>query len=149
MNIRKTRYIIEVFLAGEFEIARPTIRYTTLLEMIPSILIIEKTQVLKQLMRLMTSAMRDSLKHANMHIAPWRRNGYMQAKYASPYKRTTNRESNSKIVNKDEKKLAMKRLGFEAHNQLPKVSYFCRDDIFGSKVNGARVGLLASVFQDI
>lgn len=135
-------------MAGEFEIARPTKRYNAILEMIPSILIIEKPQLLKQILRLMSVAMKDSLKTASMHVAPWRRNGYMQAKYFSPYKRTTNRESNAKDVKRLGERLAKKTsmVGFEA-DQLPRMPYYCRDDNFGSKVNGVRVGLLAAVLQ--
>lgn len=138
VNAEKTRYIIEVNLAGEFEIARPTNHYTTLLEMIPSILIIENPQLLKQLMRLMTSSMRDSLKHANMHVAPWRRNGYLQAKYFSPYKRTINRESSAKGSTME-----------GDYGPLPMVSYYCRDVDFGCKINGVRGGVLGAVFQGI
>ncbi|XP_021719414.1 uncharacterized protein LOC110687101 [Chenopodium quinoa] len=149
VNVGKSRYIVEVFMAGEFEIARPTSRYTSLVEMIPSILIIKNTQVLKQITRLMSNAMRESLKQANMLVAPWRRNGYLQAKYFSPYKRTTNRDSSLKnVVERDEEVLAKKRssIGFEA-DQFPRVSYYCRDVDFGNKVHGIRVGLLASVLQ--
>ncbi|XP_021766667.1 uncharacterized protein LOC110731141 [Chenopodium quinoa] len=151
VNVGKTRYIVEVFLAGEFEIARPTSRYTSLVEMIPSILIIKNTQVLKQIIRIMSNAMKESLKHANMLVAPWRRNGYLQAKYSSPYKRTTNRDSipkNNVVERDDEEVLSMKRssIGFEA-DQFTRVSYYCRDVDFGNKVHGIKVGLLASVLQ--
>lgn len=150
VNVRKTRYIIEVLIAGEFEIARPTSRYATLLEMIPSILVIKNPQVVKKIIRLMSVAMKESLKQANMLVAPWRRNGYLQAKYSSPYKRTTNRETSGKDTQREGEGLAKKRsmFGFEAH-QFPRVSYYCRDNIvdFGSKVDRIRVGLLASVLQ--
>ncbi|KAL2932165.1 tRNA pseudouridine synthase A [Bienertia sinuspersici] len=150
VNVGKTRYIVEVFIAGEFEIIRPTNNYTSLLGLFPSILIIEKPQILKQILRLITKAMKDSLKQANIHVAPWRRNGYMQAKYFSPYKRTINRESTIKDIEIESYGLAKKRsmVGFEAHGLPNMVSYYCRDVDFGiSKVNGVRVGLLASALQ--
>lgn len=151
VNVGKTRYIVEVYIAGEFEIVRPTSSYTALLEMIPTVLIIEKAQLLKQILRLISSAMKESLNQKDMHVAPWRRKGYMQARYFSPYKRTTNRAPNAMNVEKELNGLAKKgsMVGFEGDNYPRIVPYYCRDDDgFGmNKVNGVRVGLLASVLQ--
>nr|XP_043625288.1 uncharacterized protein LOC122596728 [Erigeron canadensis] len=83
------RYIVEVSLGSEFTIARPTKTYQSLLDMIPKITVI-KTNELKQVTRLMCAAMRASLKSRDMLVSPWRKNGYMQKKWFSSFKRTTN-----------------------------------------------------------
>ena len=148
MKVGQARYIVEVFLTGELEIARPTARYTALLGMIPPVLVIEKPQVVKQIMRLVSGAMRESLKHVSMHVPPWRRQGYLEAKYFSPYKRTTNREPSGKTTKGERGGLAKKRstIGFESDLvRVPCYSY-CRGDDFASKV-GVRVGLLAAALQ--
>ncbi|KAI3983761.1 hypothetical protein MKX01_001165 [Papaver californicum] len=83
------RYIVEFFLAGEFTIARPTNRYASLLEVFPQIFV-GKPDQLKQVVKIMCGASIESLKENDMHIPPWRSNGYMQAKWLSLNKRTIN-----------------------------------------------------------
>ncbi|XP_074298166.1 uncharacterized protein LOC141628983 [Silene latifolia] len=149
VNVGETRYMVEVSMAGELDIVRPTTRYSTLLNMIPSILIIEKPHVLKQIIRLMSSAMKESLKRADLHVAPWRRNGYLQARYVSPYKRTINKESSASSATMGYEGLAKKRssmVGFEADDLPRVVSYYCRDNGLVSK-GGIRVGMLGVALQ--
>lgn len=88
VNIVGTRYVVEVFLAGEFEIARATKDYISLLEEFPPIFV-GKQEELKQIVRIMSRAMKGSMKSVEMHVPPWRRNSYMQAKWFGSYKRTT------------------------------------------------------------
>ena len=88
MNIAGNRYIVEVFLAGEFEIARATEDYTSLLEIFPPIFV-GKQEELKRIVRIMCRAIKGSMKSVEMHVPPWRRNGYMQEKWFGSYKRTT------------------------------------------------------------
>ena len=88
VNIAGTRYVVEVFLAGEFEIARATKDYISLLEEFPPIFV-GKQEELKQIVRIMSRAMKGSMKSVEMHVPPWRRNSYMQAKWFGSYKRTT------------------------------------------------------------
>ncbi|CAH2048021.1 unnamed protein product [Thlaspi arvense] len=89
------RYIVETNLAGEFEIARPTKRYLSILNQVPR-LFVGTPEELKQLVRIMCHAMRRSMKHVGIHVPPWRRNGYMQAKWFGFYKRTST--TNNEIV---------------------------------------------------
>ncbi|KAI3983762.1 hypothetical protein MKX01_001166 [Papaver californicum] len=80
VTVSGIRYIVEVFLAGEFTIARPTNRYTSLLDAFPQVFV-GKPDQLKQVVRIMCGASKQSLKKNDMHIPPWRSNGYMQAKW--------------------------------------------------------------------
>lgn len=89
VNLGGNRYIVEIFLAREFEIARPTSKYTSLLNKIPEIFV-GNLEEMKEMVKLMCCAMKESMKMRNMHVPPWRRFRYMQAKWFGSYKRTTN-----------------------------------------------------------
>ncbi|KAK9681454.1 hypothetical protein RND81_10G003500 [Saponaria officinalis] len=153
VNVGKTRYIVELNMVGELDIVRPTTRYKALLDMIPSIMIVDKPQVLKQIIRLMSNAMKNSLKKADMLVAPWRRNGYIQARYFSPYKRTINPESSSlssaNLAKEGVTNNKGSMVGFEAvdlgSTTVP--YYYCREHHGLVSKGGVRVGLLGAVLH--
>ncbi|KAI3925750.1 hypothetical protein MKX01_003309 [Papaver californicum] len=118
------RYIVEVHLVGEFTIARPTNRYITLLEVFPQIFV-GKPNKLKQVVRIMCEASKRSLKKNDMHIPPWRRNGYMQAKWLSVYKRTINSAADMVVLGLGTGK---RSVGFDTIPAPVKV-YYCRDEL--------------------
>ncbi|KHN18313.1 Inositol-3-phosphate synthase [Glycine soja] len=93
------RYIVEVSLAGKFEIARPTDQYSSL----------------------------GSMKRMNLHIPPWRRNMYMQAKWLSAYKRTTNAVATKRAslsLSSNESLFPKRSMGFEVR---PVKAHNCKD----------------------
>ncbi|CAN6546771.1 hypothetical protein ACFX13_037898 [Malus domestica] len=148
VNLKGTRYIVEPFLFREFEIARPTTRYTSLLDVFPNTFVGEVDE-LKKIVRLMCTEIKKSMKSVDMSMPPWRRNGYMQAKWFGSYKRTTNALASSAAANETLESNhgfgGVKRsMGFEA---LPTKSYYCRDDFAGK--NGLRVGRLTAAFQEL
>lgn len=146
VNINGTRYIVEIFLAGEFTIARPTTKYLSLLGVFPQIFV-RKPETLKQIVRLMCNAMRESMKSKGMHVAPWRRNGYMQAKWFSHYRRTVNETSAKSMDAGGDENAKNRSVGFNP-SRLPAgsaISYHCKDD-FASRV-GMRVGFLTRAFN--
>ncbi|KAG2333399.1 hypothetical protein Bca52824_004579 [Brassica carinata] len=75
----KNHFIVETNLAREFDIARPTVGYISLLAQLPHVFV-GTPEELKQLVRIMSFEIRRSMKRAKTHVPPWRRNGYMQAK---------------------------------------------------------------------
>ncbi|PIN21339.1 hypothetical protein CDL12_05975 [Handroanthus impetiginosus] len=89
VNAGGSRYIVEVFLAGKFTIARPADCYASLLDVFPAIFV-GKPDELKQVVKLMCRAIRKSMKLAELKVPPWRRLSYMQAKWFGSHKRTTN-----------------------------------------------------------
>ncbi|XP_010430296.1 PREDICTED: uncharacterized protein LOC104714581 [Camelina sativa] len=95
------RYIVETNLAGEFEIARPTKRYLSILSQVPRVFV-GTSEELKYLVRIMCHEMRRSMKHVGIHVPPWRRNGYMQAKWFSLYKRTSTTATNYEMVDSND-----------------------------------------------
>lgn len=147
VNIAGTRHMVELFLDGEFHIARPTTCYNSLLETLPSIFI-GTPETVKQVVRLMATAMKESLKSVDLHVAPWRRNGYMQAKWFGSYTRTSNAVSRRIVAPGDAGGsaylLGKKRsIGFEA--TLATRGGFCRYNLGGGVE--LRVGLLTAAFQ--
>ncbi|GMI93276.1 hypothetical protein like AT1G12030 [Hibiscus trionum] len=116
-----TRHIVEVNLVAQFEIARPTSSYASLLEIIPPIFV-GKPEELKRVVKLMCKAMRESMKAKDMHLPPWRRNGYVQSKWFARYKRTVN-----EVLIR------------------PTISIDCRDNVAGK--DGLKVGYLTAAFE--
>ncbi|KAL8158953.1 hypothetical protein V2J09_000490 [Rumex salicifolius] len=142
-----SRDIIEIFPARQFEIARPTDGYTALLEGFPPIFI-GKPDKLKQVVRLMSAAMKESLKSNALPVAPWRRNSYLQAQWFAPYKRTTNVVSARPTPAESpalqpQGKIRRIVLGFVEEMDLPATN--CGREF--SRKGGKRSGLLAAAFQ--
>lgn len=84
-----TRYFVDLDFKAEFEIARPTIQYERLLQSLPNIFV-GNSEELKQILRVMSDAVRRSLKSRGLTFPPWRKHRFMQNKWLAVYKRTTN-----------------------------------------------------------
>lgn len=138
VNLGANRYLIEVNLAVQFEIARPTDGYMSLVNLFPPIFV-GKPGMLKQILRLMCAAARESIKSAKLSVPPWRRKGYMQAKWFSPYKRTTNAVANT--LKFEEGFASNRSVGFVTLQVRP---YNCRDNL-ASKA-GLKFGQLTAAF---
>ncbi|MBA0867539.1 hypothetical protein Goshw_000967 [Gossypium schwendimanii] len=143
VNVNGTRYIIELNLGGEFEIARPTTSYDSLIQIFPRIFA-GKPEELKQITRLMCKSMRESMKSKGLKVPPWRRLGYMQAKWFAHYKRTTNDENLDKNASKNVATATKRSVGFE---ELPAVSFYCRDGFVANSKIGLKVGYLSAAFM--
>uniref|UniRef100_A0A6V7QRY7 DUF506 family protein n=1 Tax=Ananas comosus var. bracteatus TaxID=296719 RepID=A0A6V7QRY7_ANACO len=61
------RYIVEINIAAEFEIARPSTAYLKLLQPLPAVLV-AKPEHLKEVVRVMCAAATESIKSAGMHV---------------------------------------------------------------------------------
>lgn len=138
------RYIVEVFLAEEFEIARPTDNYAALLRAFPGVFV-GKPEELKKIVRLMCNAIKDSMKGKDMQVPPWRRNGYMQAKWFSGYKRTTNYAPADASNGSSAYKCSRNRsIGFAT---VPDIRLFrCTDDLVRRAALGKQ-GYLTAAFN--
>ncbi|KAF8410797.1 hypothetical protein HHK36_003334 [Tetracentron sinense] len=132
-----TRYVIEPSIAGQFVIARPTNRYLSLLDVFPSIFV-GKQDELKQVVRLMCAAIKESMKSRDMHVPPWRRNWYMQVKWFGSYKRTTNGVPSVTASDSEEGLAGKRSVGFETS---PAIYNYCRGEV---RYN---VGNLAAIFN--
>ncbi|KAG9446014.1 hypothetical protein H6P81_012142 [Aristolochia fimbriata] len=83
------RYLVELDFAAEFEIARPTEEFSRLARALPRVFV-GRSEELRQIVRVVSDAARRSLKKRGMHLPPWRKNRYLQAKWLGPYRRTVN-----------------------------------------------------------
>ncbi|KAG9141611.1 hypothetical protein Leryth_022372 [Lithospermum erythrorhizon] len=139
--VEGTRYIIEVSLASEFEIARQTDHYTSLLQLFPTVFVSEVKR-LKKIIRLMCNSIRKAMKKGGIHVPPWRRLAYMQAKWLGPYRRTINEVPKALQATYSDFNRTTS-IGFVASPS--EISGYCREDF--ARRNGARkVGYLAVAF---
>ncbi|XP_054791157.1 uncharacterized protein LOC129305218 [Prosopis cineraria] len=82
------RVLIDIDFRSEFEIARSTKTYKTILHTLPCIYV-GKSDRLQSIIGIVSEAAKQSLKKKGMHIPPWRKAEYVKAKWLSPYTRTT------------------------------------------------------------
>ncbi|KAF1002139.1 uncharacterized protein LOC141702247 [Apium graveolens] len=141
VNVAGKRYIVEVSIASEFELGRSTNGYASLLQILPPIFV-GKVEMLEQIVRLMCRAIKKCMKKHEMHVPPWRRHAYMQAKwFTSSYTRSTGEFPEKEGSGSDHEISEKTRaVGFVAV-PVKNGSYFCREACV-SKV-GLRVGNLA------
>lgn len=86
--IGKERLLIDIDFKSEFEIARSTKAYKTILQNLPYIFV-GKCDRLQSIVAIVSEAVKQSLKKKGMHVPPWRRAEYVRAKWLSPYTRVT------------------------------------------------------------
>ena len=74
------RVIIELNFQAEFEMMKASQEYNHLISRLPKIYV-GKTERLESLIKILCSASKKCMKDRKMHIAPWRKLKYMQAKW--------------------------------------------------------------------
>ncbi|KAK7345928.1 hypothetical protein VNO77_16544 [Canavalia gladiata] len=77
------RLIVDVDFRSEFEVARSTGTYKTILQSLPYIFV-GRSERLRQIVSIVSEAAKQSLKKKGMHVPPWRKRDYMFAKWLSP-----------------------------------------------------------------
>eukprot|EP00249_Psilotum_nudum_P036405 c7115_g1_i1 orf=360-1814(-) len=86
------RFIVDLNFKAQFEIARASRQYNHLLQLLPDVFV-GVPERLQQILKIISEAVKRSLKKRGMHLPPWRKQQYLQAKWFSAYKRTTNKVS--------------------------------------------------------
>ncbi|XP_027366977.1 uncharacterized protein LOC113873171 isoform X2 [Abrus precatorius] len=76
------RLIVDIDFRSEFEIARSTGTYKSILQSLPNIFV-GKSDRLCQIVAAVSEAAKQSLKKKGMHVPPWRKADYMLAKWLS------------------------------------------------------------------
>ncbi|XP_058201974.1 uncharacterized protein LOC131316575 [Rhododendron vialii] len=76
------RVMIELNFRAEFEISRASEEYKLLIEKLPEVFV-GKVERLQNLIKILCSAAKKCMKENKMHMAPWRKHKYMQAKWLS------------------------------------------------------------------
>ncbi|KAM3222151.1 hypothetical protein P3L10_021421 [Capsicum annuum] len=74
------KVIIELNFRGEFEMARANEEYNHLVKQLPEVYV-GKVERLQNLIKILCCASKKCMKEKGMHMAPWRKHKYMQAKY--------------------------------------------------------------------
>ncbi|CAI8617054.1 unnamed protein product [Vicia faba] len=74
------KVIIELNFRGEFEMARGSEEYNQLVKRLPEVFV-GKSERLRVLVKIMCSAAKKCMKEKKLHLAPWRKQKYMQAKW--------------------------------------------------------------------
>jgi len=84
---RSIRLIVDLDFRAQFEIARPTREYSSLLGLLPKIYV-GRDQRLVSIVKIMCEGVKNSLKKKGMHLPPWRKYMYMHSMWLGSYKRT-------------------------------------------------------------
>ncbi|XAR55515.1 hypothetical protein NMG60_11035599 [Bertholletia excelsa] len=74
------RVVIELSFRAEFEMARGSDEYNRLVRRLPEVFV-GKSERLRALIKLLCSAAKKCMKEKKMHMAPWRKHKYMEAKW--------------------------------------------------------------------
>ncbi|XP_022145977.1 uncharacterized protein LOC111015299 [Momordica charantia] len=86
--IEGERLLIDVDFRSEFEIARSTKSYRTILQLVPFIYV-GKPGRLQRIVSVVSEAAKQSLKKKGMPVPPWRKAEYVKAKWLSPHIRAS------------------------------------------------------------
>ncbi|CAA7014004.1 unnamed protein product [Microthlaspi erraticum] len=86
------RVVIELSFRAEFEIAKGGEEYKRLISRLPEVYV-GKTERLRSLIKILCMAGKKCLRDKKMHMAPWRKHKYMQAKWLGTCDRSTSLEA--------------------------------------------------------
>ncbi|CAI9087438.1 OLC1v1021506C1 [Oldenlandia corymbosa var. corymbosa] len=89
---KEVRVIIELNFRAEFEMARGSDEYNQLIKKLPEVFV-GKIERLLSLIKILCSAAKKCMKEKKMHLAPWRKHRYMQAKWLKTRERITTTSS--------------------------------------------------------
>ncbi|KAJ7946988.1 Protein of unknown function (DUF506) [Quillaja saponaria] len=84
----EVRVIIEPNFRAEFEMAKASEEYNRLVRKLPEVFV-GKVERLDALVKILCMAAKKCMKEKKMHLGPWRKQKYMQAKWLSACERTT------------------------------------------------------------
>ncbi|KAK9267918.1 hypothetical protein L1049_010355 [Liquidambar formosana] len=84
----EVRVIIELNFRAEFEMARASEEYNTLIGRLPE-LFVGRVDRLNNIIKILCAAAKKCMKDKKMHMGPWRKQRYMEAKWLSTCERTT------------------------------------------------------------
>ncbi|KAH1074069.1 hypothetical protein J1N35_026397 [Gossypium stocksii] len=84
----EVRVVIESNFRFKFEMARASEDYNKLIAVLPELLV-GKVERFKALTKILCLAAKKCMKEKKMHLAPWRKYKYMQAKWLGTYERRT------------------------------------------------------------
>ncbi|XP_076959042.1 uncharacterized protein LOC143635001 [Bidens hawaiensis] len=84
----ETRVIIEIDFRGQFEMKKGSDEYNGLVSKLPEVFV-GKVERLLTVIKIMSNAAKRCMKEKKMHLGPWRKQPYMEAKWLRVVERTT------------------------------------------------------------
>ncbi|TVU20560.1 hypothetical protein EJB05_36774 [Eragrostis curvula] len=85
---KAVRVLIELNFRAEFDMARGGAEYKSLVAALPEVFV-GRTEKLKAVIKVMCAAAKQCARENNMHMAPWRKHRYMEAKWLSTPERVS------------------------------------------------------------
>lgn len=82
------RVIIELEFRGQFEMKKGSEEYNSLVYKLPNVFV-AKFDRLQSVIKILSDSAKKCMKEKKMHLGPWRKQGYMQAKWLRVNERTT------------------------------------------------------------
>lgn len=86
-RLGEARVVIELNFRAEFEMARASDEYNRLISRLPEVFV-GKAERLRALIKILCSAAKTCMKEKKMHLGPWRKQKYMQAKWLGTCERS-------------------------------------------------------------
>lgn len=86
-KLGEVRVVIELNFRAEFEMARASDEYNRLISRLPEVFV-GKAEKLRVLIKILCSAAKTCMKEKKMHLGPWRKHKYMQAKWLGTCERS-------------------------------------------------------------
>lgn len=83
----EVRVIIQLNFRGEFELAKASEDYNRLVKCLPEVFV-GKIERLLSVIKILCNAAKKCMKVKKIHVAPWRKQKYMQAKWLKTVERT-------------------------------------------------------------
>jgi uncharacterized protein (TIGR01615 family) len=84
---KAVRVVVELSFRAEFEVARASAGYRALVTALPEVFV-GRADRLRGVVKVMCAAAKQCMKENNMHMGPWRKHKYMQAKWLGTPERT-------------------------------------------------------------
>ncbi|CAO2197643.1 unnamed protein product [Urochloa humidicola] len=84
---KAVRVVVELSFRAEFEVARAGAEYRALVAALPEVFV-GRADRLRGVVKAMCAAAKQCMKENNMHMGPWRKHKYMQAKWLGTPERT-------------------------------------------------------------
>ncbi|KAF9590011.1 hypothetical protein IFM89_030161 [Coptis chinensis] len=118
----EVRVVIELNFRAEFEMARASDEYTRLIGRLPEVFV-GKADRLRSSIKILCSAAKKCMKENKMHIGPWRKHKYMQAKWFGTCERTMSQPHFKQLSDRSMKPKAS-MLTFDLLDMLPSLQSF-------------------------
>ncbi|KAL5989859.1 hypothetical protein ACLOJK_010754 [Asimina triloba] len=113
------RIIIELDFRGEFAMARASPEYSKLVERLPQVFV-GKAERLRSVLKTLCAAAKKCTKENKMHMAPWRKHKYMEAKWLGTCERKAPKPlAASPPLPDPQRKLRASMLTFDLLEKLP------------------------------